>query len=98
MALRFAPIRLAAVAVVFANILLIGHTAQAFTIDTQSASDADGNARFADPDEQVQNFGHGGSLFGQRGPSVQFGAPGSFDRNWLPQPLGPRSFGSGTND
>ena len=98
MALRLVAFRLAAVAAAFANILLIGHAARAFTIDTQSASDADGNARFADPDEQVQNFGRGGSLFGQRGPSVQFGAPRSLDRNWLPQPLAPRPFGSGTND
>ena len=46
-----------------------------------------------DPDEQVQNFGRGGSLFGQGGPSVQFGGPGSFDRapgggNWSHSPLG----------
>ena len=43
----------------------------------------------------VQNFGRGGSLFGQGGPSVQFGAPGPFDRapgggNWFSQPFGPR--------
>jgi hypothetical protein len=95
MALRFAHIGLAAVAIVFVTIPLTGHTARAFTIDTESATDAYGNARFADPDEQVQNFGRGGSLFGQGGPSVQFGAPAPFDRaqggsNWLQQPLGPR--------
>jgi hypothetical protein len=37
-------------------ISLMGHSARAFTVDNQSATDAYGNARFADPDEEVQNF------------------------------------------
>jgi hypothetical protein len=95
MTLRLAGIGLTAVAAVFGTIVLTGHAARAFTINTESATDAYGNARFADPDEQVQNFGRGGSLFGQGGPSVQFGGPGSFDRapgggNWFSQPFGPR--------
>ena len=95
MSLRLAHIGLAAAATAFATIPLTAHTARAFTIDTESATDAYGNARFADPDEQVQNFGRGGSLFGQGGPSVQFGAPRPFDRapggaNWFSQPFGPR--------
>ena len=94
-------IRFAAVALVFATVPLTGHAARAFTIDSQSATNSDGSARFADPDEEVQNFGRG--MFGQSGPLVQFGAPGVPDRaqggsNWLPQPLGPRWFGSGNND
>ena len=95
MTLRLAGIGLAAVAAVFGTIVLTGHAARAFTINTESATDAYGNARFADPDEQVQNFGRGGSLFGQGGPSVQFGGPGSFNRapgggNWFSQPFGAR--------
>ena len=95
MTIRVAHIGLAAVAVVFVTIPLTAHTARAFTINTESATDAYGNARFADPDEQVQNFGRGASLFGQGGPSVQFGGPGPFDRapgggNWFSQPFGPR--------
>ena len=95
MTLRLAGIGVAAVAAVFGTIALTGHAARAFTINTESATDAYGNARFADPDEQVQNFGRGGSLFGQGGPSVQFGGPGSFNRapgggNWFSQPFGAR--------
>jgi hypothetical protein len=95
MTLRLAHIGLAAAAIVFVATQLTSHAARAFTINTESAADAYGNSRFADPDEQVQNFGRGGSLFGQGGPSVQFGAPGPFDRapgggNWFSQPFGPR--------
>jgi len=91
-------IRFAAAAAVLAAIALIGHSARAFTIENQSPFDANGNARFADPDDEVQNFGRGGMLFGQSGPSVQFGA-GIFDggpggANWV-RPFGPRSFGAG---
>jgi hypothetical protein len=85
---------LAAVALVFATIPLSGQGARAFTINTESATNADGSARFADPDEEIQSFGRGGSLFGQSGPSVQFGAPGA--ANWR-EPFGPRSFG-GNNE
>ena len=95
MTFRLGHIGLAAVAIVSATIPLTGHTARAFTINTESATDADGNARFADPDEQVQNFGRGGSLFGQGSPSVQFGGSSPFDRapagaNWFSQPFGSR--------
>jgi hypothetical protein len=95
MAIRLAHIGLAAVAIAFVAIPLTTRTAQAFTTNTESATDAYGNARFADPDEQVQNFGRGGSLFGQGSPPVQFGGPGPFDRapggaNWFSQPFGPR--------
>ena len=60
MTLRLAGIGVAAVAAVFGTIALTGHAARAFTINTESATDAYGNARFADRDEQVQNFGRGG--------------------------------------
>jgi hypothetical protein len=86
-------------AAVFGMISLIGHPVRAFTIDNQSPTDAYGNARFADPDEEVQNFGRGGFMFGQSGPSVQFGMPAPFvgtqgGTNWAPQPLGPGTFGA----
>jgi hypothetical protein len=91
--------RFAVAAAVFGTISLVGHSARAFTIDNQSAIDANGNARFVDPDEEIQNFGRGGFLFGQCGPSVQFGAPAPIEgaqggANSVPQPLGPRAFGA----
>jgi hypothetical protein len=86
-------VRFAAVALAFAAVPLPGHGAQAFTINTESATNADGTARFADPDEEVNNFGRNGfSLFGQSGPSVQFGAPGGQGA------FGPRSFGDRNNE
>jgi hypothetical protein len=91
--------RFAVAAAVFGMISLIAYSVRAFTIDNQSATDAYGNARFADPDEEVQNFGRGSFLFSQSGPSVQFGTPAPFvgtqgGANWAPQPLGPGAFGA----
>ncbi len=101
MALRLAIFRLAAaVALTFAGIALMGNGARAFTINNESATNADGTARFADPDDEVNNFGRSGFLFGQGGPSVQFGPPGAAQggANWPLAPLGPRSFSGGHND
>jgi hypothetical protein len=95
MSLGLAHIRLAAVALVFAAVPLTGHSARAFTINNESATNADGTARFADPDEEVNNFGRNGFLFGQSGPSLQFGVQGG--ANWQ-EPLGSRSFGGRNNE
>jgi hypothetical protein len=96
MTVGFARIRLAAVALVFATVPLAGHGARAFTINTESATNADGTARYADPDDEVNNFGRNGFQFGQSGgPSVQFGVQGG--ANWQ-EPFGPRSFGGRNNE
>jgi hypothetical protein len=83
-------------------------SARAFTMETLSANPGD-NSRFADPDDQVKNFGQGAQPFGENGPSVQFGvqqgpiggfrgAPfGAFQggANAIPpDPYGPRSLGN----
>jgi hypothetical protein len=39
------------------------NAAHAFTIDTQSGSNADGSAKYVDPDEQFANFASGKNTF-----------------------------------
>jgi hypothetical protein len=74
MTLRMTRLHLALVAAATAAVSLIGGPpAHAFTMENQSGS-ADGSSRFADPDDQVKNFGQGAQPFGQSGPIVQFGA------------------------
>jgi hypothetical protein len=53
---------LAALAMV---VFFAAKTAHAFTIDTQSGSNADGSAKFSDPDEEIQNFTSGKGTVGQ---------------------------------
>jgi hypothetical protein len=73
MMLRWAQLRLAAAALAVAVILLTAPSVWAFTMENLSGS-SDGNSRFADPDDQVKNFGQGAQPFGQNGPIVRFGA------------------------
>jgi hypothetical protein len=99
----FTYLRFAAVPLAITTTLLISNAARAFTIDTQGSSNEGGNTRFVDPDEQIQNFGRGGSLFGQSGPSVQFGAPAPVDSNQggvnsVPLRFGPRPLSSEDKD
>jgi len=62
-----------AAALAIAAVTLRGPAAQAFTQENLSVG-GDGSSRFADPDDQVKNFGQGARPFGQNGPVVQFGA------------------------
>jgi len=109
MRLGLTHLRFAAVALALATVSLAGPPARAFTIESLSATNADGSSRFADPDDQVKNFGQGAQPFGQNGPSVQFGAGqgplggfrgapfGAFQggANAIPpDPYGPRSLGN----
>jgi hypothetical protein len=48
-------------------------SARAFTQESLSVN-AGGNSPFADPNNQVKNFGRGMQPFGPNGPVVQFGA------------------------
>jgi len=67
--LRFATLALFAAAAVSLTTV----SAQAFSQENLNISGA-GNSRFADPDDQVRNFGRGAQPFGSSGPVVQFGA------------------------
>lgn len=62
-----------AAALAIAAVTLSGPAARAFTQENLNVS-GDGSSRFADPDDQVKNFGQGARPFGQNGPVVQFGA------------------------
>ena len=72
MTLRLTHLHVAAVAVAVATISLAGTPARAFSLETVSPS-ANGS-NFADPDDQVKNFGRGYQFGGAGGPVVQFGA------------------------
>jgi hypothetical protein len=85
MTLRLTHVHVAAVAMAVATVSLAWTPARAFTVETVSPS-ANG-ANFADPDDQVKNFGHG-YQFGSGGPVVQFGAQPQ-------QPFGLGRFGPG---
>jgi hypothetical protein len=64
-----------AAALAMGALSLAGSSAHAFTMETIGGS-SDGSSRFADPDDQVKNFGQGpgAHLFGPGGPTMQFGA------------------------
>ncbi len=109
MTLGLTHLRLAAVALAVATVSLAGPSARAFTIETLGATNPDGSAKFADPDDQVKNFSGGTQPFGQNGPTMQFGAGqgplggfrgapfGAFQggANAIPpDPYGPRSLGN----
>ncbi len=74
MTLRLTRLHFAAAALAMAVVSLTGLSARAFTMENLSV---DPSSRFADPDNQVKNFGAstpGMQPFGQNGPIVQFGA------------------------
>jgi hypothetical protein len=104
MKLRLAHLRFAVATVAFAAVTLGGPAAWAFSTDSQNSSNSGGGARFADPDDQIQNlFGGSGSQSGQSGPSVQFGVqrpgdPVQGSPGGLFQPSGPQSFGGRNNN
>jgi hypothetical protein len=101
MKLRLTHLRFAAATVAFAAVALAGPAAWAFSTDSQGSSNSGGGARFADPDDQIQNlFGGGGSQSGQSGSSMQFGGqrPGNPAQGGLLAPSGPRPLGNGNNN
>lgn len=75
--------------------------AHAFTTQTLNASNADGSARFYDPDQQMRGSGNGYQPLGADGPTVQFN--GGMRQM---SPFGPRfitppsssQFNNGNND
>ncbi len=71
---RFTQLRFATFALfVMTAVSLTATTARAFTQENLNVGGT-GNSAFADPDNQVRNFGRGAQPFGPNGPSVQFGA------------------------
>jgi hypothetical protein len=82
MTLRSTQLRLAAAILALGLMALAGPSARAFTMENLNGN-ADGSSRYADPDAQVKN---GMTLFGQGGPTVQFGA-GSTYSPFIHQPL-----------
>jgi len=94
MTLRLAQLRLAAVALLtgtsaMAVLSLTGSPAHAFTMENLSSGGS--NARFADPDERVKNFGQDSQPFGPNGPIVRFGGGTSpyrpFPHGYMPPPM-----------
>jgi hypothetical protein len=102
---RLMQLGFAAATLVIGAVSLAGSPARAFTFESLGGNSS-GGATLADPDDQVKNFGNGGtSLLGPNGPTVQFNAgQGSVGRFSPfqgfapgpppPQPYGPRSLGN----
>ncbi len=64
--------------------LALAGPARAFTIDNQSNTNADGSAKFADPDERFSggDNGNGPTTYKNGNMSLQFGSPRQSDRNF----------------
>ncbi len=81
MMLRSTQLHVAAVVLAIAAVCMPAAAARAFTQENLNAS-GNGSSTFADPDDQVKNFGgQGAQPFGPGGPVVQFGtqaAPGPY--------------------
>ena len=45
----------------FATVLLAGHSANAFTVDKNSDTNGNGSVKFSDPDDQLDNMTDGSS-------------------------------------
>jgi hypothetical protein len=58
--------------VVFAAAMVLAAGAHAFTIDNKSMTNGDGSPKYVDPDEQIENFGSGGTTIQQGGSAWHF--------------------------
>ena len=74
MSLQSTQLHVAAVLLAIAAFSISAPAARAFTQENLSVGGS-GNSRFADPDDEVKNFGQGSGYqpFGAGGPVVQFG-------------------------
>jgi len=72
MMLRSTQLHFAAIVLAIAAVSMTAPAARAFTQENLNVN-GNGNSRFADPDDQVKNFGQGAQPFGPDGPVVQFG-------------------------
>jgi hypothetical protein len=64
-------------AALVAAVTLTAPSAWAFSTENLNTSQ-NGDSRFADPDDQVKNFGHGSQPFGPSGPTLQFGGGSAY--------------------
>ena len=74
--------RLAVLAAAFGLVLLAAPAARAFTMDNQSNSNADGSARYTDPDARFSGSGDGKTVIRQGNTTLQFGSGQSFDQKY----------------
>jgi len=74
--------RLAVFAAAFGLILLAMPAAHAFTIDNQGNSNADGNARYTDPDARFSGSADGKTVIRQGNTTLQFGGSQSFEQKY----------------
>lgn len=81
-------------AALVAAVTLTAPSAWAFSTENLNTSQ-NGNSRFADPDDQVKNFGQGSQPFGSNGPTLQFGGGSVYGRPGLgfaPTPTPPQPY------
>ncbi|MGA2567476.1 MAG: hypothetical protein ABSF41_11690 [Pseudolabrys sp.] len=75
-------LRLTVLAAAFGLTLLAAPAAQAFTIDDHSNTNADGSARYTDPDERFSGSADGKTVIRQGNTTFQFGQGQSFDQRY----------------
>ena len=75
-------LRLAVLAAAFGLTLLFAPAARAFTIDDHSNTNADGSARYTDPDERFSGSADGKTIIRQGNTTFQFGQGQSFDQRY----------------
>jgi hypothetical protein len=79
-------------AALVAAVTLAASSARAFTTENLNTGQ-NGNSRFADPDDQVKNFGQGSQPFGSNGPTMHFGAGSVYSRpGFAPTPTPPQPY------
>jgi hypothetical protein len=74
--------RLAILAAIFGLTVLAAPAVQAFTLDNQANTNADGTARYTDPDERFSGGGDGQTVIRQGNSTFQFGQGQSFDQRY----------------
>ena len=76
--------RLAIVTAAFGLALLAAPAARAFTMDNSSNTNADGSARYADPDQRLTGTGNsnGQTTIKQGNATLQFGSRPSFEQRY----------------
>jgi len=73
---------LTVLAAAFGLVLLAAPAARAFTIDNQGNSNANGSARYTDPDERFSGGGDGKTVIHQGNATIQFGQGQSFEQKY----------------
>ena len=74
--------RLAVLAAAFGLVLFDAPAARAFTIDNQSNSNADGSARYTDPDARFSGSADGKTVIRRGNTTIQFGGTQSFEQKY----------------